>query len=294
MVGAAVTLLVPLTIGAYGVYSVDEEFIDRPADCVSDVRFAVIGDFGSAGQPEKDVANLIDSWSIDFVVTLGDNNYPDGEAATIDANIGQYYHDYIYPYQGEYGAGGGENRFLPTLGNHDWRTESLQPHYDYFTLPGNERYYEVGWGAVDLFVVDSDPHEPDGVTADSIQGRWLRAALQNSDAPWKVVAMHHAPFSSSAKHGSNPEMQWPFAAWGATAVLAGHDHTYERLHVDDILYFVNGLGGRSIYRIGKPAPNSVVRYNQNYGAMLVNANEECINFSFISREGRLIDSVTLN
>jgi tartrate-resistant acid phosphatase type 5 len=38
-------------------------------------------------------------------------------------------------------------------------------------------------------------------------------------------------------------MQWPFAAWGATAVLAGHDHDYERLTVGGLPYFVNGLGG---------------------------------------------------
>ena len=59
------------------------------------VRFAVIGDYGIAGQPEADVAALVQSWNPDIVITTGDNNYPNGEASTIDANIGQYYHQFI-------------------------------------------------------------------------------------------------------------------------------------------------------------------------------------------------------
>jgi len=106
------------------------------------------------------------------------------------------------------------------------------------------------------------------------------------------VTLHHAPYSSSSSHGSNPFLQWPYADWGATAVLAGHDHTYERIQQDGILYFVNGLGGRSIYNLGDPVPGSVVRYNLDYGAMRLEANPLCITFSFYSRAGSLIDSVT--
>src|SRR5262245_59291227 len=84
------------------------------------IRFAVIGDFGLAGQPEADVANLVKNWNPSFILTIGDNNYELGEASTIDANIGQYYHDYISPYTGSYGSGSASgNRFFPTLGNHD-------------------------------------------------------------------------------------------------------------------------------------------------------------------------------
>ena len=64
----------------------------------NDIRFAVIGDFGDAGSDEEAVASLVDSWNVDFIITVGDNNYPDGEASTIDENIGQYFHQYIYPY----------------------------------------------------------------------------------------------------------------------------------------------------------------------------------------------------
>ena len=48
------------------------------------VTFAVIGDYGLASQNEADVANLVKSWNPDFIVTTGDNNYPDGAAWSID------------------------------------------------------------------------------------------------------------------------------------------------------------------------------------------------------------------
>ncbi|MBK8905879.1 MAG: metallophosphoesterase [Anaerolineaceae bacterium] len=263
------------------------------SSCSGDVILTVIGDFGYAGTPEADVANLVHSWNVDYVLTTGDNNYPDGAASTIDANIGQYYQQYIGSYTGSYGPGAVENRFFPVPGNHDWNTGTLQPYLDYFTLPGNERYYEVELGPVHLFALDSDSGEPDGRTAASTQASWLQAELTSSSAPWKLVTLHHPPYSSSSVHGSDPDMQWPFADWGATAVLAGHDHTYERLQQDGIPYFVNGLGGRSIYSLGNPLPGSVVRYNLDYGAMRLEAGPHCLNFSFYSRGGSLIDSITL-
>ncbi len=64
------------------------------------VVFAVLGDYGSGDQNEADVAELVLSWQPDFILTLGDNNYPSGAADTIDGAVGQFYHSYIYPYAG--------------------------------------------------------------------------------------------------------------------------------------------------------------------------------------------------
>ncbi len=257
------------------------------------IRFAVIGDYGIAGQAELDVANQVKSWDPDFIVTVGDNNYPTGSADTIDVNIGQYYHDFIYPYIGSYGAGAASNRFFPILGNHDWYTENAQPYLDYFSLPGNERYYDFVQGSVHFFMLDGDPVEPDGNSAASIQAQWLQNALSASTSPWNIVLVHQAPFSS-ALHGSNTDLQWPYQAWGADAVLSGHDHTYERIIQNGLPYFVNGLGGAPRYNFGIPVDGSQIRYNADYGAMLVEATDITLNFQFITRSGIVIDSFSLN
>ena len=254
------------------------------------VKFAAIGDYGSEGPNEQAVANLIDSWNPDLIITLGDNNYRYGSASTIDENIGQYFHHYIYPYTGSYGGGSNTNKFFPSLGNHDWDTPNAQPYLDYFELPGNERYYDFIWGNIHFFVVDSDPDEPDGTNQNSLQANWLYNALQNSSSEmWNIVYFHHTPYSSG-EHGSTTYMQWPFKEWGAHAVFAGHDHTYERLVVDDLTYFVNGLGGRSRYSFPNVLPESIVRYNDDYGAMLLEASETELVCKFINIEGDLIDS----
>jgi len=255
-------------------------------------RFAVIGDYGLAGQPEADVASLVSGWQPDVVITTGDNNYPNGAQNTIDENIGQYYHAFIYPYLGSYGQDADQNRFFPSLGNHDWVATGAQPYLDYFSLPGNERYYEFTWGPVHFFALDSDGHEPDGVSSSSAQAAWLQDRLAAALEPWKIVYMHHPPYSSGL-HGSITWMRWPFREWGATAVISGHDHTYERILRDGFPYFVNGLGGGAIYSFISIVNGSQFRYNADYGAMLVEADPTSLSFYFYRRNGQLIDSYTI-
>ena len=257
------------------------------------VRFAVIGDYGDAGPGVQAVSELIDSWNVEFIITTGDNNYPDGAPNTVDANIGQYFHEYIFPYKGEYGPGAEVNRFFPSLGNHDWIWDNAQTHLDYFELPGNERYYTFSWKFIDFFAISSDWAEPDGVEDDSPQAAWLQQALAASDAPWQVVYFHHPPYSSG-DHGSKDYMQWPFKEWGADVVLSGHDHHYERLVVDDLWYFIVGLGGGGIYGIYDVLPESVVRYTGEYGAMLVEATPTEMRFAFYKIDGELIDFFLLD
>lgn len=257
------------------------------------LRFAVIGDYGQAGEIAATVAGLVKSWNPQLIITTGDNNYPNGAAGTIDDNIGQYYAEFIHPYQGEYGPGAQENRFFPSLGNHDWQTADLAPYLDYFTLPGNERYYDFVRDPVHFFALDSDSREPDGVSIDSVQAQWLRERLTASQSPWRIVYMHHAAYSSG-RHGSTEWMRWPFAEWGASVILAGHDHVYERLEVEGLSYITNGLGGHPArYVFLLPRQGSQVRYNDEHGALLVEATEKDLLLQFIAVSGEVIDTYRL-
>lgn len=256
------------------------------------VRFAVIGDYGDNSPREAEVAALVHSLEPDFVLTTGDNNYPYGRQYNIDTNIGQYYGNFIAPYYGVYGEGApDENRFFPTLGNHDWATDASKPFRDYFTLPGNERYYEFNWGPAHFFALDSDQHEHDGNTADSIQATWLRERLLATTEPWRIVYMHHPPYSSSKSY-STESAQWPYAAWGASVVLAGHAHTYERLDIDGLPYIINGLGGDDVDSIGEPLAGSQFRFNAAHGAMLVEVTSTNLTTNFYGIYGRPLASVT--
>lgn len=262
------------------------------------VRFGAVGDYDADSNTQA-VADLISSWNPDFVITQGDNNYSNNSSVSAwDDEVGQFYGQYIHYPSGSTSAfapGPSVNKFFPSLGNHDWDA-GVSGWYTYFELPGNERYYDFVQGPVHFFVVDSDNSEPDGRTANSTQGQWLQAQLASSTSTWNIVYFHHPPYSSSSNHGNTSALQWPFEAWGATAVMAGHDHTYERILKNGFPYFVNGLGGRSIYGFSStPEPGSVVRYNSTYGAMLIEANEDSLNFKFysIAAGGTLIDNYTI-
>jgi tartrate-resistant acid phosphatase type 5 len=263
----------------------------HPGPLADLVRFAVIGDYGLDGSNEAKVADLVTSWNPDFVITTGDNNYYEGAASTIDRNIGQYYCQFIGNYRGKPEECSLENRFWPSPGNHDWYTPGLRPYLDYFTLPGNERYYDVERGLVHLYSLDSDPNEPDGVTVDSIQGRWLKSALAASTACFDIVYFHHPPLSSGP-HGSSFDMQWPFEAWGADAVMAGHDHLYERFAVGQIPYVTVGLGGASIYEPVTVLPETRMQYSEQFGALRVTADPHGMKLEFINVMGAVIDSFT--
>lgn len=262
------------------------------------IVFGVIGDYGSGDSNALAVARLVKSWNPDLILTVGDNNYPIGSAETIDDNIGRFYSEYIHPYKGKYGNGGLTNRFFPTLGNHDLMSESGKPYFDYFTLPGNERYYNYRYKFIELFALNSDKTEPDGVRANSKQAKWLRQSLLASKALWKIVFFHHSPYSSGYWHGSHTgesiSMRWQFKQWGAHLVLSGHDHLYERIHIGGLVYIVNGIGGDRLDPFYAPkVQGGQVGFNSDWGAVRIDLTETNMFIRAITIKNILVDSVLI-
>ena len=256
------------------------------------IRFGVIGDYGSGTFMERDVAQLIESWKPDFVATVGDNDYEEGSTGRLDESVGRFYHGFIAPYHGKYGPGGTTNRFFPIPGHRDWDHSKLRPYLEYFTLPGNERYYDFVRGPVHLFMLDTDEREPDGATVTSIQAQWLQQRLAQSTAPWNLVLAHQAPYTSHRVEDIT-RMRWPFKAWGADAVLSGFYHVYERLLVDSLPYFIDGVGGSSVSSFGEIDPHSQFRYAGDYGALRIDASDTRITFRFVNRAGQIVDEYSL-
>lgn len=263
------------------------------------MEFAIIGDYGSHNQGEAKVASLIHQYSPSFIVTLGDNNYKKGCWSTIDDNIGQYYASFIGNYQGSYGPGADENHFFPALGNHDWNAlhsclhHGNLPYLDYFTLPGNGRYYDFVKGPIHFFILDSDSHEPDGTSIKSTQHQWFVDKVKSSTSSFKIVVFHHASYSSGS-HGSDKRMQWAFKELGIDLVLSGHDHHYERIEKNDLTYIVNGIGGPShLSGKGKQISGSKIFYNEKYGFLLGSASNNTIEFKLINEDNKVIDSFSL-
>ena len=257
------------------------------------VRFAVIGDFGDASFPcEAKTAAMIKGWEssspLDFIMTLGDNNYNNGAERTFAANVTQFFGDYV-----------SSERFYPTLGNHDWRTrckkEEYPPngipcpyveHFSYLAPLGPEgadtRYYTTNIkGIVDLYGLDSNPQELHGTCCNSTQANWFSNALLKSKAPFRLAYFHHSPYTTAQVDSPGSWMRWPFNEWGVSAVLSGHEHAYERLDVDGIPYFVNGLGGSPWIYNQDQCPrdkHSNAMFTDTIAAMYVVANSKEMEF----------------
>jgi hypothetical protein len=278
------------------------------------IHVAAIGDYGSDGRAEGDVSRLVRSWDdatrLAAVVTLGDNNYPSGSRSTIEANVGKHYSRFMHPYKsygpsGYKGAPDRTNRFFPAPGNHDW-DDGLRTYVDYFAAAkspetGEPRYfYGTRLGPLEFFILDSSSQQSriSGTSSQSTQANWLKRVLAASTATWKVVICHHPPYSSG-EHGNTAYMQWPFSAWGAHVVFSGHDHDYERIHVQqgactEFPYFVNGMGGVSPRSFAKRVhAGSRLRQNNVHGAQLIKASTSTMEIAFVNTMGGVVDSVTL-
>ena len=132
-------------------------------EVLTNVRFAAIGDYGSNTSDELDVANLVNTFSPGFIVTTGDNSYGSDApvvpaVSTIDQNIGKYFSDYIGDlYWRVLVQVAPRTVFFPSIGNHDYTDGGgIAAYLNYFTLPGNERYYEFVQGPVHFFAINSD------------------------------------------------------------------------------------------------------------------------------------------
>lgn len=238
---------------------------------------AVIGDFGAASEGERAVAELVASARPRAVVSVGDNVYDDRGYPTL---VGDYYGPWV-----------ATGNLLPAAGNHD-HDEGIGAFDSFFAYLRGRHVYSAGRAGMRFFVLDSTIalDSPESMTR---QRAWLKRTLLASQARWKVVVLHHPPYSSSDAHGSTPEFQWPFAAWGADLVLSGHDHLYERIVADGTTYVVDGSGGQDLYGFGDPVPGSRVRFADDFGALFLTASDRTLTGEFWSVSGVRVDRFTL-
>ena len=246
----------------------------------------MIGDYGAIGAGIGPVESMIASWNVDDVLTSGDNVYDSG-ATPYDGIDGQYYHAWMSPYTGAYGAGSptGVNEFWPALGYHDWSHIAAYESYFGPMLPhngpadGTPRYYSNHLDAahkIGHFAIDTESTEPDGYSATSTQGAWLKAALAaDTSSCFKIVVGDNGPHVSTIAQsgGPDPTTDWPFEAWGADAYIFGQTHGFERLSSGGFPYFCNGIGGGYLWGDWNVIdPDSVYRFPttpQRYGAQLI-------------------------
>lgn len=249
------------------------------------IRFAVIGDWGTGDDDQAATAKQMFGWHqrnrFDFVISAGDNIYPNGSGRYFSKNFEQPFVDLIRD----------RVRFYTVLGNHDVQAgRQDQRQYPLFNMNG-QNYYKIerGPGLADFFMLDSTDF-------DATQTTWLENSLQSSRAKWKIAVFHHPIYSSGKKHGSavglRKQLEPMFTRYGVNVAFSGHDHIYERTRPQQgIQYFVTGAGGKC--RRGNIDLGSSFRetsYDQDNHFMLIEVDDNQVSFQAISETGTLVDS----
>ena len=248
----------------------------------SSFTFAVVGDFGTGTSAETAVASLIQSWHPDFVLTVGDNAYPDGSEALLDRDI-----------FGPYAAVMRESAWFPALGNHDVLTDDGKPELEAFHSLGKERWYRFTWGNAGFVVLDSDT----SVAPGSPQLRFARRALARGSC-FRFAAWHHPPWephgrplSPGLRHYIVPLVQKD----GIQIVFNGHLHAYARSRPrHGVVYVAVGTGGHGLDDDARTLTIPLARVVQgSFGALRVGVTGRIARFRYETVGGRVRDRFRL-
>jgi 3',5'-cyclic AMP phosphodiesterase CpdA len=242
------------------------------------LKFAVIGDNGTGGTPQYEVARQMvtsrAAFPFDFVLMLGDNLYGSQKPQDFVAKFER-------PYAALLEAG---VAFYATLGNHDQPTNRSYPP---FNMAG-ERYYTFARPPARFFILDTN-------VMDRAQLAWIDDALAQASEPWKIVYFHHPIYSDGDRHGSNVELRVMLepllVRHGVPVVFSGHEHVYERTTPQKgITYFIAGSGGQLRKGGITPTAMTAASYADDRAFMLVEISGEQLFFQTISRTGLTVDS----
>jgi len=227
------------------------------------------------------------------VLTLGDNQYENGEYAN---------------FLESYGRSWGRVKAIThaAAGNHEYKTRGADGYYRYFGAAAGRRargYYSVNLGAWHLIALNSNCQEVGGCGQGSPQVRWLRADLAANRSTRCTLAYWHHPRFSSGPHGSNPAYAafWrALYAANADVVLVGHDHDYERFAPQTpnglrdakrgIRQFVVGTGGKDLRALETTQPNSVVRDSTTLGILALTLHPGRYSWRFVPAVGMFTDA----
>jgi hypothetical protein len=244
--------------------------------------FAVVGDFGSGDKNETAVASLIESWHPDFVLTVGDNAYPQGSPELLDRDIFD-----------PYAAVMRESAWFPALGNHDVKANGGQPELDAFHSLGSERWYRFTWGNAAVTVLDSDVSVGPG----SPQLRFARGALALPSC-FRFAAWHHPPweppgrrFSPGLRRNIVPLVEKD----GVQVVFEGHLHAYARSRPHHgVLYVAVGTGGADLDNDADKLTIPSARVVQGlFGALRVDVAGRTARFRYQTVDGQVRDDFSL-
>jgi hypothetical protein len=249
------------------------------------VRFAVIGDWGNGKSGQMAIGERIGQvhreTPLELILSVGDNIYPDGEPKDFGEKFERPYAELIKQ----------QVPFYTVFGNHDVRKgREAQLRYPLFNMNGRNYYtVERGNGLVEFFMLDS-------TAMDERQVAWADKSLAESTALWKIVVVHHPPYSSAKRHGSDKDVRRAleplFVRHKVAAVFSGDDHVYQRVVPQQgVQYFVTGAAGKIRHGDLERDHYVAAGFDEGNHFMVVEASLSDLTYRALDEKGQVLDSV---
>ena len=251
-----------------------------PAGSEPVLRIAVAGDVGYGNEREHQTARAIVAAGrtdpYDVLLLLGDNVYPSGDPSRLPVTV-------FEPFQPVLDTGA---ELLAILGNHDVKDGHADGQVAALGMPG--RWYARQMGDLTLVALDSND------VGNPAQHAWLEATLASITTTWKVVALHHPPYSAGYQ-GSSLEARDAFGPlferYGVQLVLSGHEHDYQRSYpINGVTYVVTG-GAADTRRTG--SDDFTARAVSWHHFVDLNVFEDHLLLRGVNQKGRVFDQVSI-
>ncbi len=223
-----------------------------------EVNLIAMGDWGSGGKEQKDVAaglaKYVEGTGVQFnaFLSLGDNFYVPLK------DVDDYQFQSLF--EDMFDARRLNFPFYAALGNHDYEKDKAKIEMAYAARHPDSRWRMPSrWYRVDLpvdkplvRVLMLDSNKPRMTPEDwTAEMRWIEEQLADRPATvrWTMACAHHPLFSNGA-HGDNGvlQTQWGpiFKKYNLDFYVCGHDHDLQQLQVPNwtTTFILAGGGGK--------------------------------------------------
>ncbi|HYL97897.1 MAG TPA: metallophosphoesterase, partial [Blastocatellia bacterium] len=253
------------------------------------IKFAVIGDWGSGDREETSVVRQLmgihTRSPLDFVVTAGDNIYPNGSGRYFPSRFETPFAELIRQ----------RVNFYTVLGNHDVKEgRQDQSEYPDFNMGGSQYYsFKKGDGLAEFFMLDSNDFSRE-------QADWLDRALAASSSPWKIAVFHHPIYSSGKWHGSDLKLRKDLEPilnkYSVPLAFSGHDHIYERvLPQNGVTYFVTGNSGKVRRNdVRRDSGITAASFDKDNSFMILEIDRKKTRYTCVCQNGETVDEGEIN
>jgi len=243
-------------------------------------KFAVIGDVKSGDEEHAKQVQQMMEFRPAFVMVAGD---------LVNAGREQKYWDTFFSISGPLMQ---RVPYYPALGNHEGDSPL---YFEYFALPGNERYYSFDWGNCHFIILDSDP--PYLQSED--QRKWLIDDLRKDrETDFTFVMFHHPLYSGTENLNRRlgaAEVRKYFGTILEEAqvdvVFTGHDHNYQHTFVNGVHYIITGGGGAGLYWV--KSKWGFTKQAAVYHWLRVSVNGKRLTITAIDIDGKLIERLEI-